>query len=79
VDGQPSLLERAQHDEQVLRLAEALEGLPQAQREAVLRHDWQDRTPADIGRYLGRSPAVAGLLQRGLKQLRTFLREANEP
>jgi hypothetical protein len=33
---------------------------------------------ADVGRHLGRNPvAVAGLLQRGLKKLRTLLGEAD--
>ena len=76
----PSPAEQAQRNEQSLRLAEVLETLPEAQREAVVLHYWQDWTLADIGRHLGRTPAaVAGLLQRGLKQLRACLREANEP
>ena len=75
-----SPLEQAQRNEQALRLAGALEALPEAQREAVVLHYWQDWPLADIGRHLGRSPAaVAGLLQRGLQKLRTCLKEANEP
>ena len=76
VSERPSPGEQAQRNEQALRLAEALEGLPEAQREAVVLHYWQDWSLADIGRHLGRSrAAVAGLLQLGLRQLRTALRE----
>ena len=68
--------EQAERGEQALRLAEALEGLPEAQREVLTLHYWQDWSLADIGRHLGRSrAAVAGLLHRGLRQLRTSLRE----
>jgi RNA polymerase sigma-70 factor (ECF subfamily) len=67
----------AQRKEQAVRLADALESLPESQREALVLHYWQDWTLPEIGRHLGRSPAaVAGLVQRGLKQLRTLLREA---
>ena len=73
---QSSPSQQAQRDEQALRLAEALEQLPDAQREAVIQHYWQGRSLVEIGRHLGRSPsAVAGLLQRGLKQLRRHLQE----
>jgi RNA polymerase sigma-70 factor (ECF subfamily) len=48
--------------------------LPEAQREALVLQHWQGWSLADIGRHLGRSPeAVAGLLKRGLKQLREIL------
>jgi DNA-directed RNA polymerase specialized sigma24 family protein len=39
-------------------------------------HYCEDRPLADIASHLGRTPAaVAGLLKRGLKQLREHLRE----
>ena len=42
-----------------------------AQREALVLHYWQGQSLAKIGKQLGRSAAaVAGLLQRGLKDLR---------
>ena len=67
---------QAQRNEQVLRLADALAALPESQREAVVLHYWQDWPVGDIARHLGRSPAaVAGLLKRGLKQLRSQLKE----
>jgi RNA polymerase sigma-70 factor (ECF subfamily) len=62
--------------EDVLRLTEALAKLPEAQRQALILQHWQGWLLADIGAHLGRSPdAVAGLLKRGLKQLRTLLQQ----
>jgi RNA polymerase sigma-70 factor (ECF subfamily) len=64
----------AEHHEQAARLAAALADLPEAQRVVVeLRHlhGW---SLADISRHIGRSAAaVAGLLHRGLYQLREEL------
>jgi RNA polymerase sigma-70 factor (ECF subfamily) len=68
--------ELAQRNEQAVRLAAALEQLPQAQREAVILHYWEGWALAEIAAHLDRSPAaVAGLLQRGLKELRQQLSE----
>lgn len=68
--------ERASRQEEAVRLAAALEGLGEAQRQVVeLRHlhGW---ALADIARHIGRSAAaVAGLLHRGLAELRERLRE----
>jgi len=73
---QSSPSQRAERKEQAVVLAAELEQLPEAQREAVVLHYFQGCTVADIGRQLNRSPeAVAGLLHRGLKQLRAHLRE----
>jgi RNA polymerase sigma-70 factor (ECF subfamily) len=73
---QSSPSEKAERNEQALRLAEALEQLPEAQREALVLQHWQGWSLAQIGEHLGRSPeAVAGLLKRGLKQLRCLLQE----
>jgi RNA polymerase sigma-70 factor (ECF subfamily) len=73
---QKSPSQRAAQQEQTLRLAAALEQLPPAQREALTLQHWQGWTLARIGLQLGRSPeAIAGLIKRGLKQLRTLLRE----
>jgi RNA polymerase sigma-70 factor (ECF subfamily) len=73
---QTSPSQKAQRTEDLLRLAEALAQLPEAQREAVVLHYWQGETLVQIAAHLGRTiPAVAGLLQRGLKSLRTFLVE----
>jgi len=73
-DKSPS--EQASRNEQLLRLAAALEQLPEAQREAVVLHYWQDWTVSAIAAQLERTPAaVAGLLKRGLKDLRRLLHE----
>lgn len=75
---QSSPSERADRGEQLVRLAAALAALPDGQREAVeLRHlhGWP---LADIAAHLGRTPAaVAGLLHRGLAQLRSVLEESS--
>jgi RNA polymerase sigma-70 factor (ECF subfamily) len=69
---------RALHQEQLLRLAEALARLPAAQRTALeLRYLHEPpRALAAIARHLKRTDkAVAGLLCRGLQQLRQILHE----
>jgi len=74
---QSSPSQQAQRKEQVLRMAEALASLPEAQREVLTLHYLQSRSLDDIGRQLGRCPsAVAGLIKRGLKQLRLLLHES---
>ena len=66
-----------QREEQALRLAQALAELPEAQREALVLQHWHGWSLAAIAQHLERSPAaVAGLLKRGLAQLRTLLHEA---
>jgi RNA polymerase sigma-70 factor (ECF subfamily) len=73
---QSSPSQRAERNEQVVRLAQALAGLPEAQREALVLRHLEGRSLADIAARLGRSPAaVVGLLQRGLKSLRGLLQE----
>jgi RNA polymerase sigma-70 factor (ECF subfamily) len=73
---QSSPSQRAERNEQLLRLAAALEALTEAQREAVTLHHLHHCTLEDVGRHLERSPAaVAGLIRRGLKQLRLLLQE----
>jgi RNA polymerase sigma-70 factor (ECF subfamily) len=65
---------RAQQQEEAVRLAEALEDLPEAQREVVVLRHFHDWSLHEIGRRVGRSPpAVAGLLHRGLQGLRARL------
>ncbi len=54
------------------RLAGALTQVPEAQRQALLLRYCQDCSVEEISRRLDRTPAaVAGLLKRGLRQLRT--------
>jgi RNA polymerase sigma-70 factor (ECF subfamily) len=71
---QSSPSQRAEAAEQALRLAEALEQLPEAQREALVLQHWHGWSLAQIAGHMNRSPAaVAGLIKRGLRQLRERL------
>jgi RNA polymerase sigma-70 factor (ECF subfamily) len=68
---QSSPSQHAIREEELLRMAESLESLPQAQRRAIELHHLQGLPLAEIARLLGSTkPAVAGLLHRGLKTLR---------
>jgi RNA polymerase sigma-70 factor (ECF subfamily) len=76
---QSSPSQRAQRNEQLLRLAEALDALPESQREAVTLQQLHGWTLEEVGRQLNRSPAaVAGLIKRGLKQLRMLMQDTRE-
>jgi RNA polymerase sigma-70 factor (ECF subfamily) len=71
---QSSPSEKADRNEQVVRLADALASLPDAQREALVLHYWHDWSAPEIARHLGcTTTAVAGLLKRGLQRLRQRL------
>jgi RNA polymerase sigma-70 factor (ECF subfamily) len=73
-DDQSSVGERLARKERAVRLARALEQLPPLQREALVLRHLEGRPLAEIARRLGRSAvAIAGLLHRGLKTLRTLL------
>jgi len=73
---QSSPSEQADRNEQLLRLADALCGLPDDTRAAVILKHCRGWTLAEIAEQLGRTPAaVASLLHRGLKQLREILHE----
>jgi RNA polymerase sigma-70 factor (ECF subfamily) len=62
--------------EAMLRLAGALARLPDDQRSALEMRHVQGCSLADISQLMGRSEAsVAGLLRRGLKELREQLNE----
>jgi len=72
--------DRSGSEEQVLRLAAALEALPEAQREAVTLHHLHRRPLRDVAAHLGRTTAaVAGLIKRALKQLRIALEGDDNP
>jgi RNA polymerase sigma-70 factor (ECF subfamily) len=48
--------------------------LPEAQREALVLQHWHGWSLAQIAEHLGRSKAAAaGLIKRGLQQLRSHL------
>jgi len=64
----------AQRNEELLRAATALAGLPAAQYEAVTLYHLQSWTIGQIAEHQGRSTtAVAGLIKRGLKAVREQL------
>lgn len=68
----PSL--RVSRNEQLQRLHEALQQLPAAQQEVIVYHHLQGRSLSETAELMGRTPpAVAGLLFRGLKTLRSLL------
>jgi RNA polymerase sigma-70 factor (ECF subfamily) len=71
---QSSPSERAERNEALLRLVNAVDRLPEANRQAVVMRHCQGLSLSEISARLGRSPAaVAGLLKRGLAELRTLL------
>lgn len=71
---QSSPSQRAGRNEQLAALAEALAKLSDASQEAIVLHYFQGWSLDRIGLQMKRSPAsVAGLLKRGLKQLRGLL------
>lgn len=64
-------------EERVLRVVAALDELPAAQREALFLQHWHGWPLAQIAEHMQKTPAaVAGLLKRGLKQLRDKLQES---
>ena len=73
---QSSPSQQAERHDRALALAEALDTLPEGQREALVLRHWQGRSLAEIAQVMGCSTAaVTGLLYRGLKNLRQQLRE----
>jgi RNA polymerase sigma-70 factor (ECF subfamily) len=67
---------RVLRDEQLVRLGEALAGLPDDQRTAVELRYLRNEPVARIAELVGRSEAsVSGLLRRGLERLRGLLAE----
>lgn len=68
----PSLA--AVRHEGLIRLAAAVEALPADQREAVTRYHLRQVPLNRVAEQLNRTPAaVAGLIKRGLKQVRAAL------
>jgi RNA polymerase sigma-70 factor (ECF subfamily) len=73
---QSSPSQRAQREEDLLRLTDALALLPEDQRRAVELHHLLGLSVEEIAREMERSEsAVGGLLRRGLKVLRQRLRD----
>jgi RNA polymerase sigma-70 factor, ECF subfamily len=70
---------RMEREENCVLLAAALERLPEDQREALVLQHWHGRSLAEIAEEMGRTrAAVAGLLKRGLRQLRVEMRSPGE-
>jgi RNA polymerase sigma-70 factor (ECF subfamily) len=71
--------EQAARQEQLLRLAGALAGLPEDQRRAVELRHLRGGTVAEVAGQMGRSKeAVAKLLLRGVARLRQLLHDPGE-
>ena len=68
--------QQAIRHEQLLLLANALAALGDDQRRAVELHHLNGHSLADVARQMGRSKdSVAGLLRRGLKELRARMKD----
>ncbi|HEV3435871.1 MAG TPA: hypothetical protein VG122_00835 [Gemmata sp.] len=66
----PYPAQEADQHELAIRLATALAGLPEAEREALILQDSHGSTVAQIGERLIRAPAaICGLSKRGLRHL----------
>jgi RNA polymerase sigma-70 factor, ECF subfamily len=76
VQNDPSPSDQVATAEQLNHLADALERLPPDQAMAVTLHHLRGLPLEDAAAHMGRTKAaVAGLLRRGLKQLRQVMRE----
>jgi RNA polymerase sigma-70 factor (ECF subfamily) len=76
---QSSPADRLIRQEQAVRLAAALAGLPENQRRAVELRHLKGQSLAEVADALGSSkPAVVGLLHRGVQKLRELLSEESE-
>ncbi len=70
----PTPSQHAVAGEHVLHLASAIERLPEGQRDAVRMHYLEGRKLSEVASQLDKSTsAVAGLLHRGMKSLRSEL------
>jgi RNA polymerase sigma-70 factor, ECF subfamily len=75
---QSSPSQRAIRQEELLRMAEALAGLPESQRRAIELHHLRAMPLSEIADELGTTKAaVAGLLHRGMKALRARLGQSS--
>lgn len=75
-DSASSPSRRAATNDQLLRLPQALDALPDSQREAIVLHHLQGMKLSETAQAMGRSEAaVGGLLHRGLKRLNELLEE----
>jgi RNA polymerase sigma-70 factor, ECF subfamily len=73
---QPSPSEQAERKEMRLKLAEAIERLPDDQRDVFIQRDLLDLKVGEIAKELGKTEkAVAGLLRRARQELREYLQD----
>lgn len=69
---------KVQRGEEILKVAEAIEQLPDAQREALLMHYLEQKSLAQIAEQLGKTRgSVAGLVRRALAALRESFGQGN--
>lgn len=72
----PTPSQNVSFGENVLKMAEAIERLPESQREAVRLHYLEGMKLSEVAKQLDKSTgAIAGLLHRGMKTLRQQLGE----
>jgi RNA polymerase sigma-70 factor (ECF subfamily) len=66
--------QRAERNEDLLRLADALAGLPPLMRDVVVRKHCRGQRIAEIAHEIGKTvPAASSLLRRGLEMLRASM------
>jgi RNA polymerase sigma-70 factor (ECF subfamily) len=74
--GDPSPSEQAERQEQLLRLAGAIDELPDDQRDVVIQRDLLGSPVREIANLMERTEkSVAGLLLRGRRRLRELLED----
>jgi RNA polymerase sigma-70 factor (ECF subfamily) len=72
-------VDQMQLDEEKIRMCEAVENLPEAQRLAIELHHFLGWPISQVAKEMGKTPvAVSGLLKRGLKTLRSKLKSEVE-
>ncbi len=72
--------QQAVRHENIVAIADALEFLPENQRQVLVLRYWEGMTIQKVAESLGKStPAIAGLLHRASKKLRTLLAEIDPP
>ena len=71
--------EQVVRQEELERLAQALEQLPEDQRTAVQLQQIQNYSVAEIAKLMNRSKtAVGGLLKRGMRRLRELMQKGGD-
>lgn len=78
-DGESTPSVKVQRGEQLLAMAEAIEALPEAQREALLLHYLEQKSMTEIAEQTGKTRgAAAGLVRRALAALRERFDEGSD-